>query len=201
MKETIWKHSRGILVFIGALWAIYLLDVALPGTWTTWGVIPRTAGGLLGIVASPFLHGSFGHLLSNTMPLAVLLFLLQGSRSETWSTVAEIILASGSLLWIFGRNGTPELPIVHVGASGLIYGLIAFLIVAGIREKRIASMLVAFAVAVLYGTTLLSGVLPAATGNVSWDGHLTGAIAGAAIAYFTLDANGSPDTENELPTT
>lgn len=201
MNETIWKHSRGVLLFVGALWAIYFLDVALPGSWTSWGVIPRTAGGLFGIVASPFLHGSFGHLLSNTMPLVVLLFLLQGSRSETWSTVAEIALAGGALLWIFGRNGTPESPIVHVGASGLIYGLIAFLIVAGIREKRIASMLVAFAVAILYGTTLLSGVLPTATGNISWDGHLTGAVAGAAIAYFTLDPNEPADTTEPPPLT
>ncbi|GAB5406238.1 MAG: hypothetical protein Aurels2KO_44690 [Aureliella sp.] len=201
MKETIWKYSRGVLLFVGVLWAIYFLDAALPGSWTAWGVIPRSAGGLFGIVTSPFLHGSLGHLLSNTMPLIILLFLMQGSRSETWSTVAEIILAGGALLWLFGRNGTPEAPIVHVGASGLIYGLIAFLIVAGIREKRIASMLVAVGVAVLYGTTLLSGVLPTVNSNISWDGHLTGAIAGAALAYFTLNATEPPTGETQTPIT
>ncbi len=201
MKETIWNHSRGILIFVGSLWAIYFLDLVLPGDWTAWGVVPRTVGGLVGIVASPFLHGSFGHLISNTVPIIVLLFLLQGSRSETWSTVVEIALAGGTLLWLLGRNGTPTEPIVHVGASGLIYGLIAFLIVAGIREKRIASMLAAGAVAVLYGTTLLSGVLPTVTGNVSWDVHLTGALAGAAIAYFTLGEDESSPTEDSLPPT
>lgn len=202
MKETIWNNSRSILAAVGLLWGVYFLDLVLPGDWTVWGVVPRTVGGLVGIIASPLLHSSFGHLLGNTIPLVVLLFLMQGSRGETWSTVAEIALIGGTLLWLLGRNGTPEAPIVHVGASGLVYGLIAFLIVAGIREKRIASMLVSVAVAVLYGTTLLSGVLPTVSGNVSWDGHLTGALAGAAVAYFTLGSDNADESgESTMPLT
>ncbi len=71
----------------------------------------------------------------------------------------------------------------------MVYGLIAFLIVAGFREKRLVPMLVAMLVGVLYGGTLLSGVIPFASGNISWDGHLFGALAGAGLAYFTLGKN------------
>lgn len=200
MKDTIRTELIGIVVLVGAMWAVYILDLVLPGNLASWGVVPRTLGGLVGIPASPFLHASFGHILGNTIPLVVVLILLAGSRSRTFETVAEVALLGGALLWIFGRNGTPTEPIVHVGASGLVYGLIAFLIVAGFRERHFVSLAVAIIVAVMYGTTLLSGVLPSMRGNVSWDGHLTGAIAGAALAYFTL---GKPDTEShdaaELP--
>lgn len=193
MKDTIRTELIGIVVLVGAMWAVYILDLVLPGNLASWGVVPRTLGGLVGIPASPFLHASFGHILGNTIPLVVVLILLAGSRSRTFETVAEVALLGGALLWIFGRNGTPTEPIVHVGASGLVYGLIAFLIVAGFRERHFVSLAVAIIVAVMYGTTLLSGVLPSMRGNVSWDGHLTGAIAGAALAYFTL---GKPDTES-----
>lgn len=194
MKDTMRTELIGVVVLVGAMWAVYIVDLVLPGSLSSWGVVPRTLGGLVGIPASPFLHSSFSHILANTIPLVVVLILLAGSRSRTLETVAEVALLGGGLLWIFGRNGTPTEPIVHVGASGLVYGLIAFLIVAGFRERRLVSLVVAIVVAVMYGTTLLSGVLPSMRGNVSWDGHLTGAIAGAALAYFTL---GRPEAEQE----
>lgn len=185
MKNEIKKELIGLVAVIGTIWLVFALDVILPAKLTAWGVTPRTIWGLVGIPLSPFLHSGFAHLLSNTIPLAVLLVLMAGSRSETLSTVAEIAISGGTLLWLFGRNGTADAPIVHVGASGLIYGMITFLIVAGFRERRFASLAVAMVVAVLYGSTLFFGVLPLAQG-VSWDGHLAGAVAGAALAYFTV---------------
>lgn len=190
MKHTIPQELNGIAIFLALLWGVFLLDLVLPGDFTLWGLQPRTAWGLTGIPLAPFLHGGLGHLLSNTIPLAILLLMMAGSRAETWSTVAEIVLLGGALLWLFGRSAN------HVGASGLVYGLIAFLIVAGFREKRMIPLLVALLVGFLYGGTLLYGVLPTAGTAVSWDGHLCGAVAGAILGAIVVSRS-APGAESK----
>ncbi len=172
------QRIKSVGFFVGFLWLVFLADLVLPGTWTQWGLRPRTTIGLLGIPTMPFLHGSIGHLLSNSVPLVVLLSILSGSRSNPFIVVASIILYGGGLLWLFGRSD------VHIGASGLVYGLVAFLILHGFFERRILSILISLLVGCVYGTTLLWGVLPSLDSQVSWDGHLCGAIAGGIIAYL-----------------
>ena len=115
----------------------------------------------------------------HTVPLVVLLLLLAGSRANSPLIVFLIILLSGMLLWIFGRSAT------HIGASGLIYGLIAFLVVSGLTEWRPIPLVIALIVTVLYGGTLLSGIVPQIDSHVSWEGHLLGAISGAVVAILT----------------
>jgi len=171
-------NLQRIALFIATLWIVYLADWMLSIDFTQFGVIPRQLGGLIGIPCSPFLHANLTHLVSNTIPLAILLVLLFGSTKHPWETVATIILFSGVLLWLLGRSA------VHVGASGLIYGLIAFIIVNGFREKKVIPIVVSLVVALLYGGTLLWGVLPSSDGTVSWDGHLYGAIAGGLLGWF-----------------
>ncbi|MFK7736459.1 MAG: rhomboid family intramembrane serine protease [Pirellulaceae bacterium] len=190
MKHAIQDEIKGVFLFLGAIWGVFLLDLVLPMVnFNDWGLVPRSLFGLFGIPLMPFLHAGFGHLISNSVPLVILLTLLAGSRTRTWPTVVEIAILGGGLLWLFGRSGDGQGAVMyHVGASGLVYGLIAFLIVAGFREQRLVPMLVAVAVGFLYGGTLLFGVLPTVRG-VSWDGHLCGALAGAGIAYFTLGNN------------
>ena len=190
-------HSglRGIAIFVAILWSVLLADWVLPADLIEWGILPRKLSGLIGIPLAPFLHAGVGHLLSNTVPLVVLLVLLVTSRKEAWSTVAEIALLGGLLLWLFGRNGTSQEATIHVGASGLVYGLIAFLIVAGFREKRIVSLGIAILVGFLYGGTFLWGMLPTQKG-VSWDGHITGALAGGILAMF-LSSQPSNDTTDD----
>ena len=179
MQHSIREEFRGVVIFIGVLWAVWFADLVLPFDLNAWGVRPRSLGGLVGIPLMPFLHAGIGHLLSNTIPLAILLTLLAGSRANSVQVVVELILLGGLLLWLFGRSSS-----THVGASGLIYGLIAFLIVSGFREKRLVPLGIAILVGFLYGTTLVFGVLPSFDQRISWDGHLFGAIAGAAVAYF-----------------
>jgi membrane associated rhomboid family serine protease len=125
----------------------------------------------------PFLHANLQHILSNTVPLLVLLTLLAGSKARSWEIVSEVIVLGGLLLWLFGRHAN------HIGVSGLIFGLVAFLIVSGVLERRILPLFVSVVVAFLYGGTLLSGVLPRVGSHVSWDGHLFGAVAGGLVAY------------------
>jgi membrane associated rhomboid family serine protease len=150
----------------------------LPFRLENFGIMPRTLGGLIGIPAAPFLHANLGHLINNTIPLTVLLVLLAGSKAESWAIVAYVVLLSGLLLWLFGR------PATHIGASSLIYGLVAYLIVSGICERRFVPMAIAIVVGFLYGGTLASGLLPRWKSPVSWEGHLLGAVAGGVIAYL-----------------
>ena len=178
MQHRIREEITGVLVFVGVVWIVFLLDWILPIDFNAYGLTPRNWTGLAGIVTMPFLHANFEHLLSNTAPLLVLLVLLAGSRTQSSQVVVSIILLGGSLLWIFGR------PAIHVGASGLIFGLIAFLITSGLLERRVVPLLIAVLVGLLYGSTLITGVLPSLQSNISWDGHLTSAIAGAIVAFL-----------------
>jgi membrane associated rhomboid family serine protease len=182
-STAIARALRTVVIFVGILWAVYFADWLLGLRLENWGIVPRQLGGLVGIPLSPFIHGGLGHLFSNTIPLIVLLTLLIASRPNPWPQVVELILLSGLMLWLLGRNGSGKELTVHIGASGLIYALIVYLVVAGLRERQVFSMAVAVLVGFLYGFTLLWGILPTQRG-VSWDGHLTGAIAGGLLAWM-----------------
>ena len=177
-KHSIRDELLGVLAFVGFIWCVFIIGHVLPFRLESFGVTPRTLRGLVGIPAAPFLHANLAHLISNTVPLTVLLLLLAGSKAQSWAIVISIVLVSGALLWMFGR------PATHIGASGLIYGLIAYLLVSGISERRIVPMLIAIVVGFLYGGTLASGVLPTSASHISWEGHLFGAIAGGGIALL-----------------
>ena len=177
------KELYFVGIFILVIWLIYIVDAAIPYALNSWGVHPRTLTGLIGIPLMPFLHGGFSHVFGNTISLAILMFLLAGTRGNHWAIVVAIVLINGGLLWVMGRSAN------HVGASGLVFGLIAFLIAIGFLEKRFVSIGVAILVGFLFGTTLISGVIPSFGSEVSWDGHLFGAIAGAAVAYFMIEKN------------
>ena len=177
--HSIGQELNGITIFVGVVWGAFILNwIVFLVDFNSFGLMPRTLWGTVGTVSMPFLHAGWGHLLGNTVPLFILLALLAGSKARSWEIVAEIVVAGGVLLWIFGRNAT------HVGASGLIFGLVAFLIISGLLERRIIPLIVSFAVGILYGGTLIWGVLPGTNSQVSWDGHLCGAIAGGLIAWL-----------------
>jgi len=178
-------------LFAASLWLVFIADWILPVDFNRWGIVPRRLDGLWGILFSPFLHANLGHLLSNFLPLVVLLALLLITQRGGWWIVLQIILFGGLLLWIFGRSA------MHVGASGLIYGLIAYLIAAGFRQGRVVSALAALVVGFLYGGALLSGILPTLDEQVSWDGHLTSAIAGGILGYFSNSSSTQVTVEHD----
>jgi membrane associated rhomboid family serine protease len=176
--HTIKQELLLIALFIGLIWFVFVLDRILP--LEVLGLVPRTMSGLTGIVTMPFLHQDLAHIMGNTPPLAVLLALLAGSRGNSKVIVLALIVLGGVLLWLFGRGNA-----LHIGASGLVFALVSFLIAAGIFERRITSLVVSVLVGFFYGTTLLMGVLPGQQG-VSWDGHLLGGVAGVVIAWLML---------------
>lgn len=167
-----------VILFVTAIWAVFFLDRFLP--LEKLGLVPRDLDGLLGIVTMPFLHSNWQHLTNNTVPLLVLLTLLAGSRADSRVVVVLVAVLGGVLLWLFGRGYA-----IHIGASTLVFGLASFLIVSGFWERRTVPLLVSIVVAVLYGGTLLYGILPWQRG-VSWDGHLFGALAGVAVAWLLV---------------
>ncbi len=126
-----------------------------------------------------FLHIDLTHIIGNTLPLTTLLALLAGSRADSRKVVILVTIIGGALLWIFGRDA------IHIGASLLIFGLASFLLVSGFLEKRTVPMIISVVVALFYGTTMLSGILPWQTG-VSWEGHLLGGVAGAFTAWVLV---------------
>jgi len=169
------REITGIVVLVAVMWAVFAIDRFTP--IEALGLIPRTLRGLVGIIAMPLLHLDLGHIFSNTVPLLVLGVLLAGSSSRSSAVIGSIWLLSGIGLWLGGREA------LHIGASGLVFGLVTFLIVSGFIEKRFVPLAVSVVVGFLYGGTLFTGVLPISPG-VSWDGHLFGAIAGVITGFL-----------------
>jgi membrane associated rhomboid family serine protease len=191
MKHTIREELLGVFVFVGVVWCLFLVGLVIPWNINSLGLTPRSLVGLAGIPLMPFLHENLRHLLSNTVPLIVLLLLLAGSNARSRSIVVYIVLIGGVLLWIFGR------PATHIGASGLVYGLIAFLIVSGLLERRLVPLLISIVVGFVYGGTLLSGIVPDLGSHVSWEGHLFGAVAGGLVAGLLTRRGKQPEPDSE----
>jgi membrane associated rhomboid family serine protease len=163
------------IAFVALLWIVLAFNWALDLDLQRFGVRPRELSGLIGIVAAPFLHANFAHLFANSLPLLVLgTVLLHLYPTAALPVFGAVYLGPGIAVWLFGRDA------VHIGASGIAYGLVAYILVAGLlrRDRRAiaASLLVCF----MYGA-LVWGVLPIETG-ASWETHLAGAIIGIACA-------------------
>ncbi|MFN9718587.1 MAG: rhomboid family intramembrane serine protease [Planctomycetota bacterium] len=183
MKLEVKKNLVHALAFVGLIWLIFLVSLPLKLTeydLLKYGLVPRSLSGLPGIITMPFLHDGIDHLLGNTVPMAVLLFILAISRQKPWRIVLGLTLSSGILVWLLGWSS----PVV--GASGLIYAITLYLIAAGLMERKPGSVVAAVMVGVLYGGTLFWRLLPTAGSKVAWDAHLLAAIAGACFAWQTL---------------
>lgn len=164
--------------FVGVLWLSEIIDTVLNNRLDREGIRPGSTDGLSGILFAPLLHGGFGHLIANTVPLLVLGFLVLLSGLRQWVAVtAAVWLIGGIGTWLFGGAGT-----VHIGASGLVFGWLAYLIVRGFFNRQPAQILVGVAVFLVYGGALW-GVLPGQPG-ISWQGHLFGAVGGVVVAWL-----------------
>jgi membrane associated rhomboid family serine protease len=163
--------------------ALQLLNVATGYSLMAFGLIPRTVHGLLGIITSPFLHASFAHLSANLVAFLILgtLVIIEG-LNRFIAVSAIIILLGGSLVWLFGFAG------VHIGASGWVFGLWAYLLSRAWFQRSWGNLITAGVVALLYGG-LIFGFLPRQ--GVSFEGHLFGALAGFIAAKVLFSASRS----------
>lgn len=174
------KKVYNCILLVALIWLVFGLDFIIPYQFTNLGIIPREISGMWGIVCAPFLHVNLTHIISNTFPLFVLtLMLLIFYEKQAFWVWVGIAIIGGSLVWLFA--GLFSGPSVHVGASGVIYGLVAFLVVSGIFQKSTALILISIVVLIVYGS-LIFGVFPSRP-HISWQGHLFGALAGVLMAY------------------
>ncbi|AKJ96207.1 rhomboid family protein [Thioalkalivibrio versutus] len=171
-RERIRRALMWPMLGAGILIAIHALQELTGGDWSRLGILPRDAVGVLGIITSPLIHGSWGHLLANVPTLWVLgMLTLYGFPQATRTAVPLIWLMGGLGVWLFAREG------LHIGASGLTHGLMFFAVVIGIRRRDALSIALAIIILFLYGS-MLWGVFPSGP-KVSFEAHLFGAVVGA----------------------
>ena len=167
-------------LYVAAIWLIEIVDtVALGSRLERDGIHPREVGGLPGVVWAPFLHDGWGHVLSNTVPLAVLggLVALRG-RARWVAVTAVTILLGGLLTWLLGGSGN------HIGASGVVFGYFGALLGAAVFERRPVAIAPALVALMLY-YGLIVGLIPQA--GISWEGHLFGLLSGLAGARLLVE--------------
>lgn len=166
----------GILIFL--MWLVKVVEVIFVLDFTEAGILPLSTEGLPGILLSPFVHADFKHLFSNTLPL----FFLSVALFYFYSDLALKIygwtfLLTGLSVWIAGR------PLWHVGASGLVYGLVSFLFFSGIIRKYFRLIALSLLIVFLYGS-MVWGIFPGIYKNVSWESHMLGFISGVVLSIF-----------------
>ena len=172
------------------LWIVHLGAMLLGLELGYLGVLPRTVTGLWGILFSPLIHADFTHLISNSVPLFVLTtILMYFYRRVATSAFLMLYVLTGLAVWLLA-----DLPLVeailglgrgrsfHIGASGVVYALAAFVVASGAFRRNLRAVILALIVVFLYGG-MIWGVLPTQPG-VSWESHLLGGIVGVFVAYW-----------------
>lgn len=190
--KFIFRRSLVIaLGFVFLLWFIRALEDSLTVDLGVWGILPRSVTGLVGIFTAPLIHGSAFHLLSNTFPLLMLLVAVFYFYDEIAAEVfAWIYIATGFWVWMIARQA------YHIGSSGLVYGLAAFLFFSGIFRKDARSIAVSLVIAFIHGG-MLQGLFPTES-SVSWESHLLGSAAGIFCSFYFRKAPGSNEDEEAV---
>ena len=161
---------------VAVMWAEEIIDL-MPGTnFDKWGIRPRTISGLVGIPLAPFLHAGFPHLIGNTLPFLLLGGIIAvGGIARYFQVTVLVALVSGIGTWLLGASHTD-----HIGASGVVFGYLTYLLARGFFDKKLSYLLVGVVVFVIYGG-ILWGVIPKE--GISWTGHIFGAVGGVVAAW------------------
>lgn len=172
--------KRGIyltLTFVLLLWAIKSIEWAEGWDFGYFGILPRTLKGSIGIITGPLIHGDLVHLISNSLPLLILgLGLFYFYHRIALEVFIWIYLTTGFWVWVIGREA------YHIGASGIVYGLMMFIFWGGVLRKNPRSLAISMIIFFLYGY-MIYGLFPGDE-NVSWESHLMGSIAGIFLAIY-----------------
>jgi membrane associated rhomboid family serine protease len=167
-----------LLVFI--MWAVRIVETVGGYDFAFLGIYPLKWQGLIGIITTPFIHSGFSHLAANSVPMIVLgSALFYFYKDIAFRILIMIWIFTGFWVWVGGRES------YHIGASGIVYGLAAFILVSGIIRRHTGLMAMALVVVFLYGS-LIWGIFPEffPHENISWESHLFGLIAGISLAIF-----------------
>lgn len=172
-------RTNGLLLvaaMVGLMWTLEIVDIAADHRLDNYGIHPRDLDGLPEILAAPFLHAGFGHLISNTIPfLAMGAAIALGGLMRVALVTLIVALVSGFGTWLIAASNS-----IHLGASGLVFGYAAYLVSRGIFSRRLSELAVGVVVVAIWGVGLLQGLLPQE--QISWQAHLFGAIGGLLAA-------------------
>ncbi len=176
-KRHLADSLRFPLFVVLVIWMVHLYQRAAGWDPGMYGIMSRRFWGLQGILTGPLVHGSWGHLASNSVPLFVLTvmttyFYKKVAMRAFWM----IYVLTGVSVWMFGRD------VSHIGASGVVYGLVAFIFWNGIFRRSLRSIMLAAIVMLLY-SGMFMGVLPDQEG-VSWESHLLGSLVGIFVSFW-----------------
>jgi membrane associated rhomboid family serine protease len=177
------------------MWVLEIADTFADHRLDQYGIEPRETDGLIGIVAAPFLHADFGHLIGNTVPFVVMGILIALSGALRVISVTVIVgLVSGMGVWLIAQDNSN-----HIGASGIVFGYATYLMARGFYNRSALEILVGVVIAALFGTALLGGLAPQQ--GISWQGHLFGAIGGVVAARLLMtDRERDRSRREALPT-
>ena len=174
--ETRIAGFKVIGVMVALMWGLEVIDAIAGGSLDQYGIEPREDDGLTGIVAAPFLHAGFGHLIANTIPFVVMgLVIAFNGAVRVLAVTAIVALVSGLGTWLVAPDFT-----LHIGASGVVFGYATYLISRGAFNRDALELAVGLIVVLVWGTALLGGLRP--EDGISWQGHLFGAIGGVVAA-------------------
>lgn len=173
-----WRFGL-LFAYLGMMWLVFGIDRLLETDVTTaFGVVPRTVDGLEGLIGAPFFHADLEHIVGNTSALLLLgLIVLLRGANQFLIVVMICTLVSGAGMWLFGEPNS-----VHFGASGVVFGFIAFLLFRSVFDRRLGSFVVTALVAVLFGATIGWAAIPEK--GISWIGHVSGFVGGLIAARF-----------------
>lgn len=183
-----------VIAMLAVMWVLEILDVILDGRLDRYGIAPREWSGLDGVLWAPFLHGGFGHLIANSVPFFVLGSVIALGALSRFVVVTVIVGLIGGLgTWLIGPERT-----VHIGASGLVFGYLTYLLTRGVFARSLAYLAGGVVVFMLYGGVLW-GLLPSP--GISWQGHLFGALGGVVAAYalHADRSDGAPGSTGSSP--
>jgi membrane associated rhomboid family serine protease len=170
-----------VVAMVALMWLTEVVDVVAGGRLDAYGIHPRDVDGLPEIVSAPFLHVGFGHLVSNTVPFAVMgAAIALGGLVRVAVVTAIVGLVSGLGTWLVASPDT-----VHLGASGLVFGYAAYLVARGLLSRRLTELAIGIVVVAIWGFGLLQGLLPQE--RISWQAHLFGAIGGVLAASMLAE--------------
>jgi len=177
-QSTFYRSIKFPAMVILVLWVIQAFQMITTVSLGWLGVYPRHQEGIKGIFSSPFIHSQdLMHLINNSVPLFVGLAMIGYFYQRVAAkSIFLIYILTGLGVWLFGR------PVLHIGASGVVYGLISFIFWSGIFRRNIRSIVLALIILLLYSGMFL-GVLPNQPG-ISWESHLIGAIVGIFVAFI-----------------
>ena len=182
-------RTNGLLVvavMVAIMWLLEIVDVIAGHRLDAYGIEPRSAEGLPEVVSAPFLHLGFAHLVSNTVPFAVMgAAIALGGAVRVLLVTAIVTLVSGLGVWLIAPAGTTTL-----GASGLVFGYATYLLLRGVFNRSVLEIAIGLVVGAVWGTALLGGLLPQE--GISWQAHFFGAVGGVLAARALRRARAAP---------